>query len=238
MSGIDFVIQFYQLLNVPAITDLLNGGMVWRYQRPLNSNRLDVVISTPEYIGGSFNTAHVEINVHSPNVQNFSPYGIPDNTHPDIVKLRSVTDAILLLLSGRDIKVSGKVIQDKDGHWYSNIVVVVTEISIDMSTPVELWQSTSLSDGFGGSTAVLSKVWSGLGAMDNIRKDDQLEQNSGRYEMIMRCDWLIPSSEVVPQKNMELRTDEGGYVIRSIIPETGGDLWRITTVRKDAIRVH
>lgn len=237
MSAIDLVISFYRLLNVPAITGLLGDGKVWRYQRPLNSDKVDVVISVPEYVGGSFNVSDVEINVYAPNIQNFEPLGYPDPTHPDVVKLKAVTEAILTLLDGYSVKVAGKLVQDKSGVWYSNIVVEVTEIDQGLSTEVALWESSLVPDGYGGSTATFGQVWSGRAAQDNIRKDDQLEVNAGRYEMLLRCDWLIPSDEVTPQKNMELRTAEGDYVIRSIVPDSAGGMWRITTVRKDAVRL-
>src|SRR5690606_7070988 len=109
-------------VNAPAIISLLDGGGVWRYQRPLNSTFVDVVVSMPEYVGGSFNVSQIEINIHSPNIQNFEPIGIPDPTHPDVAKLREVTNAVISLLSGYTLKVAGKVIQDTDGHWYSNII--------------------------------------------------------------------------------------------------------------------
>lgn len=237
MSAIDLVISYYRLLNVSAVTSLLNGGKVWRYQRPLNSNYVDVVVSVPEYVGGSFNVSDVEINIYSPNIENFHPIGFPDNTHPDVSKLKSVTNVILGLLSGRDIKVAGKLVQSASGDWYSNIVVRETEINPGLSVSAALYESSSVSDGYGGGTAQFAQVWSGQAAMDNISNADQLQENAGRYEMLMRCDWLIPSNEVTPEKNMELRTDEGEYVIRSIVPETGGGLWRIITVRKDAVRL-
>lgn len=236
MSAIDLVISFYRLLNVPAVTGLLLGGKVWRYQRPLNSDKADVVISVPEYVGGSFNVSDVEINVYAPNLKNFEPIGHPDPTHPDVVRLKAITEAILTLLDGYSVKVAGKLIQDKSGVWYSNIVVEVTEIDLGLSVPATLWTASKVVDGYGGSTATFSQTWSGRAAQDNISKPDQLEVNVGRYEMPLRCDWLIPADEVTPQKNMELRTDEGEYVIRSIVPEIGGGLWRITTVRKDAVR--
>lgn len=234
MSAIDLVISYYQLLNVPSVTNLLGGGRIWRYQRPLNSDKVDVVISVPEYVGGSFNVSDVEVNVYAPNLQGFEPLGFPDPTHPNIVTLLSVTNAILALLSGSDVMVAGKLVQDKSGVWYSNIVVRVTEIDLGLSVPASLWKSTAAADGYGGALAVFEQAWSGRASQDNISSSDQLEVNAGRYEMLMQCDWLVPKSEVTPQKNMELRTGEGDYVIRSIVPESG--LWRITTVRKDGVR--
>lgn len=237
MSAIDLVISYYRLLNVPAITGLLNGGKVWRYQRPLNSDKVDVVVSVPEYVGGSFNVADVEINVYAPNLKNFEPIGHPDPTHPDVVRLKAVTEAILSILDGYSVKVAGKLIQDKSGVWYSNIVIREAEIDSGMSVDATLWESSLVPDGYGGSTATFGQVWSGLAAMDNISNADQLQENAGRYEMLMRCDWLIPEAEVTPQKNMELRTAEGDYVVRSIAPDSAGGMWRITTVRKDAVRL-
>ena len=238
MSAIDLVISFYRLLNVPTVTGLLLGGKVWRYQRPLNSDKVDVIISVPEYVGGSFNVADVEINVYAPNLKNFEPIGHPDPTHPDVVRLKAVTEAILSILDGYSVKVAGKLIQDKSGVWYSNIVVELSEVNPDLGTEATLWKSSATTDNYGGATATFTQVWSGLAAMDNARKDDQLDLIAGRYEMPFRVDWLLPDngSIVIPQKNMELRTDEGEYVIRSIIPEESMGLWRIITVRKDAVR--
>lgn len=230
MSGIDTVIDFYQVLNVPSITSLLNGGGVWRYQRPLNSTFVDVVVSMPEYVGGSFNVSQIEINVHSPNIQNFEPIGIPDPTHPDVAKLREVTNAIIPLLGGYTLKVAGKVVQDTDGHWYSNIIVVVGEINPELAIDATLWTMSRVSDSYGGFTPTYTQSWSGKASQINIASGDQLNIVLGRYEFNLKCDWIVPN-EITPQKFMQLRTDEGVYVINGIIPED--QFWRLSTFRKD-----
>lgn len=231
MSGIDTIISFNQLLNVPLVTSLLGGGGVWRYQRPLNSPNVDVVVSMPEYVGGSFNTAQVEINVHAPNIQGFEPIGQPDPIHPDVAKLKTVTNAVLSLLGGYTLKVAGKVVQDADGHWYSNIVVIVGEIDQNEGIDIQLFALTSVPDGYGGSVATDTIQWSGKAAQQNIASGSQININAGRYEFNLKCDWLVPDS-VTPQKNWQLRTDEGVYVINGIKPEVDSSYWRLSTARK------
>lgn len=230
MSAIDLVISFYRLLNVPAITGLLGDGKVWRYQRPLNSDKVDVVISVPEYVGGSFNVSDVEINVYAPNIQNFEPLGYPDPTHPDVVRLKAVTEAILTLLDGYSVKVAGKLIQDKSGGWYSNIVVEVTEVNPGLSIPITLYSLESANDGYGGVT--LSKVveWTGEAAMTDTSKEDRRSVDGGVTSINLRTHFVF-KSDVAPQKNMEVSTDEGVYVIRGI--SFDGDMWRLNTIRKD-----
>lgn len=232
MSAINTVISFYRLLNVPAITGSLGDGKVWRYQRPLNSDNVDVVISVPEYVGGSFNVSDVEINVYAPNIQNFEPLGYPDPTHPDVVKLKAVTEAILTLLGGYSVKVAGKLIQDKSGVWYSNIVVQVEQIDDDLSIPVTVMEVVGTSDGFGGMTVTYDLVWSGQAAQVNIADGSQLSSMGAKYDLNLKSDWIVPRSEVTPQKDMEIRTDEGAYIINGIKPI--GRYWQISTYRKDA----
>lgn len=230
MSAIDLVISFYRLLNVPAITGLLGDGKVWRYQRPLNSDNVDVVISVPEYVGGSFNVLDAEINVYAPNIQNFSPIGHPDPTHPDVVVLKSVTDAILSLLDGYSIKVAGKLIQDKSGVWYSNIVVEVADVNPSLSIPITLYSLQTTNDGYGGVTVSKVAKWTGEAAMTDTSREDRRSVDGEVTSVNLRTHFVF-KSDVAPQKNMELSTDEGVYVIRGISFDNG--MWRLNTIRKD-----
>lgn len=234
MSGIDLVIDFYRLLNVPSITDLLDGGRVWRYNRPLNSDFTDVVISMPEYIGGSFNTANIEINIHTPNIKNFEPLGFEDVTHPNVLKLQEVTDAVLDVLGDvYNLKTSGKVVRDKDGHWYSNIIVEVKDINEADSVDVELIEYISVDDGFGGVIPSSSVVWSGKGAFISFANNvNDLDESLGRYEMNRHAEIAIPSIVDV-KKNMSLIISDDEYIIKGIRPVIGFPYTSIKAVKDD-----
>lgn len=234
MSGIDIVIQFYRLLNVPSIVDLLEGGRVWRYSRPLNSDYTDVVISMPEYVGGSFNIANVEINIHTPNLEEFYPIGFEDVTHPNVQKLQAVTDAVLEVLgSAYNLKTSGKVIRDKDGHWYSNIIIEVKQINESESVDVIAVIYFSVDDGFGGVRYDASVSWEGKGVFLNFANNvNDLDESLGRYEMNQRAEIGIPS-EVYIKKNMSLIIDNEEYIVQGFRPIIGSPYTSVKTVKND-----
>lgn len=227
MSAIDSVILFYRALNVPALTGQINGK-VWRYNRPLNSGKTDVVISSPEYVGGAFNRVNIEINVFTPNKTQVID-GNNDTTHPDIPTLDRLTDIIVGLLSGYNFSVVGKVLRDKDGHWYSNNVIQLESIDPVLGMPAELYELTGVSDGYGGYTTGREQVWSGRVSMVDIKKGSQLNVDNSSNAFNQINDFIIP---VTPQKNYKLITNEAEYTILGITPESVG-LWRIHTVRGD-----
>lgn len=228
MSAIDNVIFFYRLLNITAITSLIDGK-VWRYNRPVNSKKTDVIISSPEYIGGAFNKANIEINVHVPNIP-MTIDGTPDPTHPNVVKLQQITNAITALLSGYNFTVVGKVLRDKDNqNWYSNNIIEITQIDPVRGLPVEIYDLIAQADGYGGVTATRELAWSGRAVMVDVKKGSQVNTDNNSYAYHQVNDFILP---VIPQKNQKVVTSEGEYAILGITPE-GSDLWRVNAYRGD-----
>lgn len=223
MSGIDSVISFYRLLNVPNIKNLIDGS-VWRYNRPLNSQFTDVVISD--------SNDGIEINVHTPNIQNFYPLGYEDGTHPDVQKLQLVTDAIIIELSDYNLKSVGKVSRDTDGHWYSSIVVGVVDID-GQPAELSLIEYVSVDDGFGGSIPEKNLVWFGDGFLVNVAKNvNDLNIDLGRYEINPRIEFAVPKSADV-KKNMSVEHEGVEHVIVGISPIIGnGDFVSLKTVKE------
>ena len=237
MSGIDIVIEVYRLLNVPAIRSLLGDGKVWQHNRPLNSDRTDIVISVGEYKSDSLDSGYLDVNIHTPNLKDYAPIEHEDPTFPDLAKLKQVTDAVLpLLVSGLDYALYPEIIgiptRDKDGHWFVNIRVRFELIDSVSGIDVSLMLETSTSDGYGGATMSLSQYWTGLGVVQNIARGSQLNLNVGRFEFNLNCDFVLPLISSV-QKNMQIHTNEGEYVIRGIVQD--GDFWRVNAVRKDGV---
>lgn len=230
MSGIDNVISFFRLLNVTPITSIIDGK-VWRYNRPINSDKVDIVISMPEYIGGSFNRASIEINIHSPNM-NIKNDGADDYTHPAVSKLQEVNDAVLTILDNYNFTVRGKIIRDNDGHWYSNNIIQIEEIDANLGVDANIIELIGTDDGYGGNTVSQTPYWSGNIAITDIDKGSQLTTNSMTYRFNQRNDFIAP---MIVQKNMIISTSEGKYTVLGIIPE-GLGFWRINAVRYDSKR--
>lgn len=237
MTGIEIVDNVWALLNVPALTALLDGR-VWKHNRPRNSTRRDVVISIPSLSSNEIQAGYFDVNVYAGhNLKDYYPYvGEPqDTTFPDLALLRSLTEAVLPLLvsqSGFSISptITGIPIKDADGIWYINIRCSF-EVFEGLTHEVSLMLEESESDGYGGSTVELVSAWTGLAIQENIASGSQLSQLAGRYEFNLRCDWLIPLDAVTPVKNMQVYADNGIYVINGIKHETG--VWRLSSVRKD-----
>jgi len=215
MSGISSSISIWRVLNVPSVIGLLDGGL-YRYNRPINSRKRDVVISTPEQ-------GKVDINIHVPNLVLQD-----DQTNPDLAQMKLITDAVLTLLSGYDFDKVGLPQRDADGQWFCQIRINYN--SVDAGLSVELWSLTRVDDGYGGFTVTKSLQWSGIAQQVDIKRGSQLQVAAGRYEFNLETDWLLPQ-DAEPQKFMHLITAEGEYVINGIIPEAGG--WRLNTRRKD-----
>lgn len=235
MSGIDVVLDVWRLLNVPAVTNQLGSGKVWRHNRPLNSPNVDVVVSIPEYNAGEFNIGYLDVNVHAPNIKGFKPLGTEDTTFPDLIKLDAIVDTILPLLVSGDfdltVRIPGIPIRDKDGQWFANIRVGFSQIPSD-GVSVSLYSLDRVSDGYGGFGNTRTLVGNVVGSKMEAGTGSQLNINAGRYEFNEQVGFIIPDTHT-PQKNWQLQTSEGVYVINGITKQ--GSFWRLSTTRKDAV---
>lgn len=230
MSAIDVAIQVFRLLNVPTITSL---ARVYQHNRPQNSKNVDVVIRVPNYSDGTLLTGTIDIRVHAPN-PTIPVDGKPDSTFPNTGLIRPVVDAILpLIQSSTDILLTvesaGTMEKEADGTWFATIRVSFDIIGV-AATDVILYRILSQPDGFGGVTTQRDEVWVGKSSMQNVGNGTQLNIIAGRYQFNLRCDWLIP---IKPEKNWQLHTSEGVYVINGISPD--GKLWRVSTARRDSL---
>jgi len=228
MSAFDIATDLFRLLNVPSVRATIDGS-IYKFNRPINSNKTDVVISVPEYNAGSLNTGYVDINVHAPNL-NLSG----DQTQPDLIGMQAVVDAILPLLTTAgnfdlSVRIAGIPIREANGQWYANIRVGFVGLDDTLSEDVQLYELNRVSDGFGGFTSSSTLAWSGKGAQVDVRKGSQLSTEIGRYEFNLVSDWIIPFEA---KKNMQLHTSDGVYTIRGIVEEMKG-VWRLNTVRID-----
>lgn len=218
MSGISASIAIWQLLNTPSVTSLLDGG-VYRYNRPINSRKRDVVISTPEQ-------GKVDINIHVPNLELQG-----DQTSPDLARMKTISDAVLALLSGFEIDRVAIPERDKDGQWFATIRVMYGQPS-GLTIESSLIALTSVPDGYGGSTATESVVSTLSATLVSESRANQMEIVAGAYLMTTKTDWTIPKGGVSPQKYMKLRNAMGDYVILGI--STQGNNWYLSTEREDA----
>jgi len=229
MSGLDIATSLYKLLSVATVKSLLDGG-IYKFNRPINSRKKDIVISIAEYNGSQFNTGFIDINIHVPNMEL-----INDQTNPDLVSMKSLVDVVMPLLNNVEgyslsAKIVGIPVRDSDGQWYCNIRIGFYGVDENSGKDLKLVSLSGLSDSYGGFNAVRSEYWSGKGAMVDLIKGNQLNVKAGRYEFHMKTDWILPFDSK-PEKYMVIVTSEGEYSIRGIIPELG--MWRVNTIRKD-----
>lgn len=238
MTGIDIVDFLWTQLNVPSVTSLLGDGKVWKHNRPKNSPFVDVVISVPDYNATEKTSGFVDVNVHSPNLENYYPIpgGTEDDTFPDLAVLRNVTNALMpLIVSSGDYSLEARIpgipIRDKDGHWYSNIRIAFTAINPDLAMPAELFNEVITPDGYGGNTINYVSHWTGVAAQENFGTNRQDSIQAGEFVLHLDSDWLVPAV-AAPQKGMQLVAENGTYVINGITPE-GDAFWRLKTTRRD-----
>lgn len=64
-TTIDLVNILYELINVPAVKSLINGG-VYKNERPVNSSLQDVVIGSTTVDNEAFQNGVGYINIHHP----------------------------------------------------------------------------------------------------------------------------------------------------------------------------
>lgn len=252
-SAIDIVIDVNKMLEVPALVNLLddlNGDIpgqnyIHQHNWPENSDKTEVCISIPTTDAYESELKFFDVDIRTPNLgtDGKTPYyPFPgedrpqDNTFPDLAILKRVTDVVLPLIqtSGSfyvETKIPGVPKRDSDGRWLVNIRVEFTLLDTKDTHLAKLMALTGVHDGFAGYVPTLAQVWQGTAQRDTINVNPQLDKTAGIYGLYMRCNWLIPRTEVVPKKNMQLITAEGEYVITGIIPD--GVFWKLTTTRKD-----
>lgn len=228
MTGIDVAIELYQLLNGKV------SARIWQHNRPRNSKLNDVVISVPEFNQGQLNSGYVDINVYSQNV----PVTIAnqqDTTFPNMVVFKPLVDAIIPLLdSTTNYTLTPNIVgipkRDNDGNWYVNIRVSFEGLSNSAYT-IELWSVNSVDDGCGGVITSKSLESTTKASRENIGNGTQLNINAGRYELNLRCDWVILKSVYVA-KNYHVHYNDEVYVINGISPK-GSGFTQLSTVRCD-----
>lgn len=89
----------YKQLNVLSITNAISGK-VYKNSRPLNSNKVDVVVGSLPINAEQLQRTVVNVNVHAPNLI-LSINGIQDNTQPDVAKLKTVTALVISALTDK-----------------------------------------------------------------------------------------------------------------------------------------
>lgn len=244
-SGIDIVIEFWKMLNVPILTEALGQGEVWQHNIPMNSPYTEVVVSIPTTDAYESQLRFVDIDIRTPNLgvldgePDYYPHkGLTqDNTFPDMAEFKRITDIILPLIQTTGVlyvetRIPGVPVRDADGTWRVNIRVQFTLLDSGDTLDTQVVELIGQPDGFGGYAPTRTTIWEGNIQRLAINLNPHLEKAAGNYGLYMRCSWLIPRDQVTPQKNMHLVNSEGEYVITGIFPE--GVFWRLTTTRKDA----
>lgn len=127
-TAIQMVQDVHSVINVTQVTSIISGS-IYLYERPKNSDKLDVVINSLLLTADQIQAGVVNVNTHAPNLKG-SINGNVDTTMPDIAKMIEIGNVLANLLAdvnGFDFKLSvsfpGLPIKDVDGSWFLNIRV-------------------------------------------------------------------------------------------------------------------
>lgn len=123
----DMVTDIRSLINIPAITGLINGK-VWPTERPAGRAETDFVVNglaitnTPDQIGYGNVNIHVASLTETANGRTYSM--------PDQAKLSALAKAVTPYLDAQfkysfrtEIEEGARIVQDTDGSWFVNIKV-------------------------------------------------------------------------------------------------------------------
>lgn len=110
------------------LVGLVISGQIYKYKRPLNSKKVDIVVNSLTLSTQPLQQGIVNINIHSPNMKNVQIEGQPDSEFPDSETLNRIAADIIPLVDVQwkdtfhtDIDTAPNMLQDSDGTWYINI---------------------------------------------------------------------------------------------------------------------
>lgn len=128
ITDIEILGLFYKILNVPAITSIINGE-IWKIAKPVGRELEDIVINmltNSQATSMRFNNGIININ----------SFTIETQTHePDSLRLKQINDLIISELNfenGKSIEgqldfrlISQKTFRDNDNNlmYYSNLKI-------------------------------------------------------------------------------------------------------------------
>jgi len=132
----DFVNMVYAALNGnDALKDAIDGD-IYKYNRPVDSRKVDVVINCLPAMNAQLQEAVVNVNIHAPNLA-LNIVGKQDNTQPDHEKLSAVSAIVIDALKEHDgedfhcdIERQLLFVEEELHEHYSNIRVQVFSINI------------------------------------------------------------------------------------------------------------
>lgn len=113
------------LIGVNGVT-----GSIFKYKRPLNSKKVDVVINSLTLNASVLQQGIVNINIHAPNRTDIKFDGVSDNSFADNLTLEYICGQIIPMVDCQwketfhtDVDTAPNMLQDSDGTWYINIRV-------------------------------------------------------------------------------------------------------------------
>lgn len=110
--------------------DAMIDGAIYKYHKPLNSKRTNVVVNSLTLSVAPLQQGIVNVNIHAPNLNPVTADGVSDSQFPDSIKLNQLATVASGLLDCQwkdefhtDIDTAPSMLQDSDGTWYINIRV-------------------------------------------------------------------------------------------------------------------
>jgi hypothetical protein len=121
-------ILYTRLKNDATVTGAISGK-VYKNNRPVNSNLVDIVIGSLPMPNEQLQRSVANVNVHAPNLK-LNLNGVEDNSQPDRVKLKQVTSLVITSLKDNvfpdyyfDVQQQNMFASEDSDEHYSNIRV-------------------------------------------------------------------------------------------------------------------
>jgi hypothetical protein len=125
-DGLDVVTDVRSLINIQAITGLIDGK-IWSNQRLNNSTKTDIVVNCNSISNTAIQIGFGNVNIYVPALIIASGNG-GTQQYPDYAKMNTICKAVTPYLDTQfkatfrtEIEESGNVYQDTDGTWFINI---------------------------------------------------------------------------------------------------------------------
>lgn len=127
---LDMVFDAFSILDVSDVTTSITGELSI-LERPKNSLKEDIVINALPITGEQFQKGVFNVNVHVPNLLNVVTNGKPDETQPNLTRLRTISNLVVEKLRdvvGEDYHFNAQnggypIRENDDLSWYINIRV-------------------------------------------------------------------------------------------------------------------
>ncbi len=128
-TSLEMVDDVFALVDVAALKSAITGN-IYKYHKPLNSKKINVVVDALTLDTQPWQSGVVNVNIHAANLPSVTTEGVSDPNFPNSVLLSNLAKIAVGLLDEvykegfhTSIETAPALLQDADNTWYINIRV-------------------------------------------------------------------------------------------------------------------